>query len=85
MNDSSKQNNESGERPSLLHPSLSIQADIGMGEPHSLLTMYVSAEKQILDHIWYLGRARQKNQHAVNFQTTGNKLVAVYSSKEEDA
>ena len=54
-----------------------------MGGPHSLLAKYVSAEKQILDHIWYQGRARQKNQHVVNFQTTENKLVAVHSSPGE--
>ena len=69
MGDSSKQNNGSGERPSLLHPSLSLQAEIGMGGPHSLLAMYESAEKQTPDHIWYRGRARQKNQHVVIFQT----------------
>ena len=56
-----------------------------MGGPYSLLAMYVSAEKQTLDHIWYWGRARQKNQHMVNFQTTENKLVAVYSPRDEDA
>ena len=65
---SSKQNNGSRERPSLLHPSLSLQAEIGMGGPHSLLAMYVSAEKQTLDHIWYQGWARHKKH--VNFQTT---------------
>ena len=52
-----------------------------MGGPHSVLAMYVSVEKQTLNHIWYRGRARQKNQH-VNFQTT---LVAVHSSPGEDA
>ena len=45
MDDSGKQNNESGERPSLLHLSLSLEAEISMGEPHSLLALYVSAEK----------------------------------------
>ena len=80
-----KQNNESGERPPLLRPSLSLQAEIGIGGPHSLLAIYVSVEKQTLDHIWYRGRARQKNQHVMNFQTTENKLVAVPSSPGEDA
>ena len=56
-----------------------------MGGPHSLLAMDVSVEKQTLDHIWYRGRARQKNQHVVNFQTTENKLIAMWSSKDEDA
>ena len=39
--DSSKQCNGSGERPSVLHPSLSLQAEIGMEGPHSLLAKYV--------------------------------------------
>ena len=56
-----------------------------MEGPHSLLAMYVSAEKQTFDQIWYRGRARQKNQHVVNFQTTEDKMVAVYSSRDEDA
>ena len=68
-----------------LPPSLSLQGDMGVGEPHSLLAMYVSAEKQTLDHIWYRGRAHQKNQHMVNFQTMENKLVGIYSSRDEDA
>ena len=60
-----------------------------MGGPHSLLAMYVSAEKQTIDHIWYRGRARKKkkkkNQHVVNFQTTENKLSAILSLQDEDA
>ena len=80
----SKQNNESGERPSLLHPSLSLQGEIGMEGPHSLLVMCVSVEKQTLDHIWYRERACQKNQHVMNFQTTKNKLVAIHSSQGKD-
>ena len=83
--DSSKQNNDRGEIPYLIHPSLSLQAEIGMEGPHSQLAMYVSAEKQTLDLIWYRGRARQKNQHVVNFQTTEKKLVALHSSQGEDA
>ena len=50
--DSSKQNN--GKRGRLsLPPSLLLQGDMGMEEPHSLLAMYVSAEKQTSDHDWY--------------------------------
>ena len=36
------------------------------------------------DHIWYWGRARQENQHVVNFQSTEDKLVAIHSSPGED-
>ena len=36
-----------------LPPSLSLQGDMGMGESHSLLAMYVSAEMQTFDHDWY--------------------------------
>ena len=55
---------------------------MGVGESHSLLAMYVSAEKQTFDQDWYRGRAPHppKNQHVVNFQTTENKLVAIHSS-----
>ena len=67
-----------------LPPSQLLQGEIGMEGPHSLLAMCASVEKQTLDHIWYRGRARQKNQHMVNFQTTKNKLVAVYSLRDED-
>ena len=58
-----------------------------MGGPHSLLAKCVSAGRQAFDHDWYRGRARKKkkNQRVVNFQTTGNKLVAVHSSQDEDA
>ena len=56
-----------------------------MEGPRSLLAICASAEKQTLDHIWYRGRARQKKQHVVNFQTTENKLVALHSSQGEDA
>ena len=57
---SSKQN--SGKSGHLsVQPSLLIQADMGMREPHSLLAMYASAvERQTCDHDWYLGRNRQK-------------------------
>ena len=49
---SSKQNN--GKRCRLsLPPSRLLQGDMGMGEPHSLLAMYASAEKQTCDHDWY--------------------------------
>ena len=68
-NHSSKQNN--GKRGHLsLPPSLSLQGDMSVGEPHSLIAMYVSAEKQTFNHDCCRGRARQKNQHVVNFQTT---------------
>ena len=50
-------------------PSLSLQGDMGMGKPHSILAMYVSAEKQIGDHDWYQRRNRQ-DQHVVNFKTS---------------
>ena len=43
-----------------LSPSLSLQGDMGVREPHSLLAMYVSAEKQIFEHDWFQGGARQK-------------------------
>ena len=39
---SSKQNNRERGR----------QSDMGMVEPHSLLDIYASAEKQICDHDW---------------------------------
>ena len=42
---------EVGEAVSLPPPQL-VQADMGMGEPHSLLAMYASAEKQICYHDW---------------------------------
>ena len=42
---SSKQNN--GKKDCLsLPPSQSLQGDVGVGVPHSLLAMYVSAERQ---------------------------------------
>ena len=56
---SSKQNSGSGRAVSL-QSSLLVQADMGMREPHSLLAMYASAEKQASDHDWYWGRNRQK-------------------------
>ena len=50
---SSKQNSRSG-RAISLQPSLLLQGDMGMGEPHSLLAQYVSAaERQTYDHDWY--------------------------------
>ena len=36
-----------------LPPSLSLQYDMGLGEPHSLLAIYVSVEKQTIDHDGY--------------------------------
>ena len=47
-----KQNSGSGSAVSL-QPSLLVQADMGMGEPHSQLAMYASAERQTCDHDWY--------------------------------
>ena len=47
-----KQNN--GKRGRLsLHTSLSLQGDMGMGEPHSLLAIYALAERQTCDHDRY--------------------------------
>ena len=57
---------------------------MGMGGPHSLLAMCVSVGRQAFNHIWYRGRARQENQHVVNFQTTEGDLVAIHSSLGED-
>ena len=49
---SSKQNN--GKRVRLsFPPSLLLQRYLGMGDPHSLIAMYASAEKQTCDHDWY--------------------------------
>ena len=45
----SKQNSGNGRAVSV-QPSLFVQADMGMGEPHSLLAMYASAEKQTCHH-----------------------------------
>ena len=41
-------------------PSLSLQGDMSMGEPHSQLAVYASAKKQIYDHVRYWGRNHQK-------------------------
>ena len=49
---SSKQNSGSGRAVSL-QPSPLVQDDMGMREPHSLLAMYGSAEKQTCDHDYY--------------------------------
>ena len=43
------------EGPSLFNPLYLVQADMGMGEPHSLLAIYASAEMQTCDHDWYGG------------------------------
>ena len=42
--------------------SLLLQGDMDMGEPHSLLAMYVSAEKQTFDHDGYWGRNKKKKK-----------------------
>ena len=55
----SKQNSGSG-RAASLQPSPLVQADMGMGEPHSLLAMYALVEKQTGAHDWYWGRNGQK-------------------------
>ena len=69
MDYSSMQNN--GKKDCLsLPPSQSLQGDVGVGGPHSLLAMCISAGRQAFDHIWYQERADQENQHMVNFQTT---------------
>ena len=57
-------------------PSLLLQGDMGMGEPHSLLAMYVSAERPTYDHDWYWGKNRQKSTRG-NFSDYGNKLVTM--------
>ena len=79
---SNKHNNGKRGRFSL-HPSLLIQGDMGMGRPHSLLNVYASAERQTCDYDGYWEGNRQ-NHHVMNFQTTETKLVAVYSSQDED-
>ena len=81
---SSKQNNGNTDCLSF-PPSQSLQGDVGVGGPHSLLAMCVSVGKQAFDRIWYRGRTRQENQHVVNFQTTEDRLVAIHSSPLEDA
>ena len=43
-----------------LSPTLLLQADMGMGEPHSLLAMYGLTEKQTCDYDRYWERKRQK-------------------------
>ena len=53
--------------PCLLHPSPSLQGDVGMGGPHSLLAMYVSAERHM---IGTEKETAKKGQHVVDFQTT---------------
>ena len=68
--DSSKQelqNSGSGRVRLSFTPSQSLQGDMVMGEPHSLLAMYVSAEQQNFDHE---GKNRRRSQHVVNLQTT---------------
>ena len=61
------------------------RCELGMGEPHSLLAMYVSVEKQTLDHDWYRERNPQKRPTDGEFSNYRNELVAVYSSQGEDA
>ena len=65
-------------------PSLLLQGDVGMGEPHSLLAIYASTERQTCDHD-LRKKPLKKNQHMGNFQNTKTKLAAVYSSQDEDA
>ena len=49
------------EKEAISHlPSLLLQSDMGRGEPHSLLAMYASAEKQTCDHDWFWERNCQK-------------------------
>ena len=88
--DSSKQElpDSGSERGSLslsLPPSLSLQGDMGMGGPHSLLAMCASAETQTPSTIFGTEEEPTKKKYEVNFQTTEDKLVAVYSSRDEDA
>ena len=65
--------------PSLSSP-LSLQGDMGMGEPLSLLAIYASVETVMGTE----EETAKKKKHVVNFQTTETKLVAVYSSQGED-
>ena len=79
------QNSRSGERPSFLHPSLSLQGEIGMEGPHSLLAMCASVEKQIPLTIFGKEEETAKGKiNVVTFQTMEIR-VAVYSSRDEDA
>ena len=55
-----------------LQPSLLVQGDMGMGEPHSLLAMYASAERQTGDHDWYWGRKSQKDPTRDDFSNYEN-------------
>ena len=55
-----------------LHLSLLLQGDMGMGEPHSLLAMCASAEKQICDDDWYWGRNGQKKPTRGEFSNYGD-------------
>ena len=41
---------------------ISLQVDMGRKEPHTLLAVYVSVEKQISDHDRYWGRNSQKKK-----------------------
>ena len=65
---SSKQNNRKIGRLSL-PTSLSLQGDMGMGDPHSISSICVGGG-QTCDDDEYWGKNRQKKkQHVVNFQT----------------
>ena len=64
-----------------------LQGEIGMEGPNSLLAMCASAENQIPRPYLVLRKSplKKKNHHVVNFQTTEDKLVAMWSSKDEHA
>ena len=65
VDDSSKQelqDSGSGRGCLSLAPSLSLQGEIGMWGPHSLLAMYVSAERQILRPYLVLRKSPQKKK-----------------------
>ena len=62
---------EVGEAVSL-PSSLLLQGGMSVGEPHSLLAIYASAERQTCDHDGYLGRNRQKKPTRGEFSNYRN-------------
>ena len=69
------------EAVSLTHP-LSLQGEIGMWGPHSLLAIYVSMERQTPWPYLVLRKSPPPKKNVANFQTTEDKLVAMWSSKD---
>ena len=58
-------------------PFLSLQGEIDIGGPHSLLAMYVSAERQTPRPCLILRKKPLKKSKRSNFSNYGKKLVAV--------